>query len=124
MNDLVKKDGVLKVIETQGIQNIIKQLNKKIFLVDSLVLLNNGLIDPKELIKKQVKLKRVNEVYDDLCINVYTLNDELLGEIDSLDKTILARLLDAGKELEATVKHISNLNKIKMLTISVSLVDF
>ena len=127
MKDLiVKNKEILQYVESNGVSALKKPLGKDIFLDDVFV----DLIHDSKPINANVKkndnlvLQRNEATYNEYAIEVRTCYGILLGDVDEYKCEIFARLIDAGKELKASVKNLSQSLGNTILEISIYLVDY
>ena len=123
----IKNNDLIEKINKNGIENLIKPLQKEIFLTDIYL---SGIIFSSTASLSALKqgdsltLQRVNTKYDDFTVNVLTEKNEHVGEINEFYNAIFARLMDAGKKITAKVKRIVVNENRNVLLISVYLIDF
>lgn len=127
--DLIKsKSSALAKLTENNIDELIKPLQNKVHLMDTrisglLLLDNDDLIESLEL-NQELVLKREPLPYDKENINIYTLNNEIVGYIEERDNSLFAKLMDAGKKLTGRIKEINSVQGIKVIILSVDLIDF
>lgn len=128
MNQLtIKTTDLVKKIEDGGIDNLLKPLKKEFFLAD--VYVEGITFNPPPsfaLISEgdELVLKRKNERFNEYAVKVLTKDDKTLGDVDEVYSDIFARLLDAGKNLIAKVKHKVVYENRNVLKISIFLIDY
>ena len=126
---IISKENIVALSANNGITEMIKPLMKEVFLISTFVAGTTHVKDRSvfEEIKEDDKLilKRepVNR-FDELAIMVLTQSGKKLGYVPEKDNPILARLMDAGKKLTASVETMSVKGSYHTISISVSLVDF
>lgn len=121
-------ENKIALLNKQELSDIVKPLNREIYLFDTFIAGTLLLRDP-ELLKKvevgeKLVLRREEKIYDSNCINIYNSSDEKLGFIPEKDNVVFARLMDAGKCLIAKVSDIQDKSHMKVITIGIYLVDF
>ena len=121
-------ENKITLLNKQELSDIVKPLNREIYLFDTFIAGTLLLRDP-ELLKKvevgeKLVLRREEKIYDSNCINIYNSSDEKLGFIPEKDNVVFARLMDAGKCLIAKVSDIQDKSHMKVITIGIYLVDF
>lgn len=132
MNDneliLSKEKGIIATMKDKELSDIIKPLTSEIHLFDTFV---SGLMAQKDKtalsgIKVGDRLLLMREVnkFDDNAILIQNEQKQKLGYIPESDNVIFARLMDAGKMLEARVKKIGGNADFPQITIGIFLVDF
>ncbi|MCD8040189.1 MAG: hypothetical protein LUF82_01585 [Clostridia bacterium] len=128
MNEItVINKNVIAEIENNGAGNIIKPLQKEIYLTD-LYLYNVDECPVTELVKIKegdcLTLKHEETLYDKLNVSAYTAEGVRVGDLSDLINDVYAHLLDAGKTLKAVVVRTGVTHKNSFVKIAVSLVDF
>lgn len=128
MNGLtIKQDALIKKLEQNGINDLVKPLIREIFLINVFV---HGLtLDPPPAflsvsVGDELTLRRERAPYDEFAIDVFTKEGAFLGEVHELYNEILSRLMDAGKILKAKVGNKVLAYKRNLLEISVFLSDY
>lgn len=128
-NELMISHGnSLALVADKKIDDLLKPLNKEIFLIDT-YLAGFGRAEDQTTIDSLKKedvlfLIREEDFLDDYAILVMNNFRQKVGYIREEDNIILARLMDAGKRLTAKVKSVDSGEHIKKIRISISLVDF
>lgn len=127
-NELIeKKEGVLSVIESHEIGDIIKPLIKEIHLFDSYVAGTTHLEDSSVLdaIKEGdiLTLQRENNKFDSNAVMIITADKRKLGYVPEKDNIIFARLMDAGKLLKGKINGITKRGSFNQISIGIYLVD-
>ena len=126
---VLSKENVVALSANGGITEMIKPLMQEIFLISTFVAGTTYIKDKSvfDEIKVGDKLNLVREPenkYDEFAIAVFTQSGKKLGYLPEKDNPILARLLDAGKRLAATVEELSVKGNYVNIRIKISLVDF
>ena len=122
--ELIKKAG-----NPQGLGDLIKPLTREIHLFDSFIAGTSHLKDPDVLKKAAVgdilTLRRESgNRFDSNAILILNADGEKYGYVPEKDNMIFARLMDAGKLLEAKIKNIQPKGSFTMISIGIYLVDF
>ena len=119
---------LVTAINSQGIGEMLKPLIKEIHLFDSFVAGTTHLKDQSVLSEVKVgdklMLRREDNRFDDNAIIILTENEKKLGYVPEKDNIIFARLMDAGKMLNAQIKNIDLKGNFTQITIGIYLVDF
>ena len=123
---IIKNNELLKYTDNNELSNITKPLTKEIFLDDVFVDLLSDYIPIQANLKSgdQINLKRITESSNDETIEVRTTDGTLLGDVDEYKSTIFAHLMDAGKELKATVKALATSLDRSVLELSICMIDY
>lgn len=128
-NELTQAEGgVVALVESHEIGDVLKPLIKEIHLFDSYIAGTIHLKEPEVLegikVGNKLNLQREDNKFDDKAILV--LNDEgrKLGYVPEKDNVVFARLMDAGKLLKAKVTDIEMKGSFHMIRIGIYLVDF
>ena len=129
-NELVeKKTGELvSALDQHGLDEMIKPLIREIHLFDSYVSGTTHLSDTSVLedIKEgdKLSLRREDNKFDENAILVINEKGKKVGYVPEKDNLIFARLMDAGKKLEAKISKIEKLGTFNKISIGIYLVDF
>ena len=126
---IISKESIVALSANNGIAEMIKPLMKEVFLISTFVAGTTHVKDRSvfEEIKEDDKLilkREPDNRFDELAIMVLTKSGKKLGYIPEKDNPVLARLMDAGKKLTASVETMSVKGSYHTISISVSLVDF
>lgn len=125
---VVKKEGLVSVIEKQGLDNVIKPLSQEIHLFDSYIAGTTHLKDSSVLetiaIGDKLTLQREDNKFDSNAIMVMNAEKKKLGYVPERDNIVFARLMDAGKLLIAKINKITMKGTFKQISIGIYLVDF
>ena len=125
---MLRPDGVVSLIESGEIGDVLKPLIKEIHLFDSFVAGVTHLEDKEVLsairVGDRLTLVRENNRYDDNAILIYTADKRKLGYVPEKDNLVFARLMDAGKMLKARIDRIEDQGSLKRITIGIFLVDY
>ena len=123
-----KKGDLLAAIDSHGIGEVLKPLIKEIYLLDTFVAGTTYIPDKTALsdVKTDDKLvlKREDNKFDENAILVLLENGKKLGYVPEKDNLVFARLMDAGKLLNAVVKEIKREKSYTQIRIGINLVDF
>ena len=107
---------------------LIKPLSQEIHLFDSYVAGTTHLEDKSVLeeIKEEdiLVLRREDNKYDSNAILVLTNDQRKVGYVSEKDNLIFARLMDAGKMLQAKITDITLKGSFYQISIGIYLVDF
>lgn len=124
----VKNDGLAKMVDQNGISDIIKPLVNEIHLFDSYVAGTTHLQDKSVLeeikVDDKMILQRENNKFDDNAILILTESKKKLGYVPEKDNLIFSRLMDAGKLLMAKISKITQKGSFTQISIGIYLVDF
>ena len=124
----INTENAVALTEQFEMGNLIKPLQKEIFLFDSFVAGTSHLEDVQPV--KEIKagnlltLRREKNKYDEMAVLILDEQGRKLGYIPEKDNVIFARLMDAGKMLVARVKEIKQKGTITQIGIGIFLVDF
>ena len=125
---ILKKEGLVPLVEDKGIGNLIKPLTAEIHLFDSFVAGTTHLKDQSVLTELSVGsklcLQREDNKFDDNAILLITESGKKAGYVPEKDNIIFARLMDAGKLLSATITAIEKKGSFTQIKIGIYLVDF
>ena len=124
----IKQQDLVTITEGQGLDKLIKPLVNEIHLFDSFVAGTSYLEDKSVLddiaIGDILILRREENRFDDNAIEIYTQADKKLGYVPERDNIIFARLMDAGKCLQAKITNITKKGTFTKISIGIFLVDF
>ena len=128
-NELTKaQSGVVALVDSREIGDVLKPLIKEIHLFDSYIAGTTHLKDPEVLdtVKAgdMLNLKREDNKFDDKAILVLNEAGQKLGYVPEKDNVVFARLMDAGKLLKAKVTDVELKGGFHMIRIGIYLVDF
>ena len=126
---IVNKENIVALSANNGITEMIKPLMKEVFLISTFVAGTTHVKDRSvfEEIKEGDKLilkRQPDNRFDELAIPVLAQSGKKLGYVPERDNPVLARLMDAGKKLTATIESISVKGQYYSICIGISLVDF
>ena len=125
---ILKKEGIVPLVEEKGIGELIKPLTNEIHLFDSFVAGTTHLKDQSVLteisVGSKLSLRREDNKFDDNAIMLFAENGKKIGYVPEKDNIIFARLMDAGKLLSATVTGIEKKGSFTQIRIGIYLVDF
>lgn len=128
-NELSKTEQQsLATLDSKSLSDIIKPLTNEIHLFDSFVAGTLQLEDSSvlKLLKEDQKLilQREDSKFDSNTINILTENKAKIGYVPEKDNVIFARLMDAGKLLNAKIKKIETKGSFTTISIGIYLVDY
>ena len=121
------KQSLATLNETQ-LSDIIKPLSNEIHLFDSFVAGTLQLEDKSVLkglkIGDKLILQREDSKFDENTINIFTENKKNIGYVPEKDNVVFARLMDAGKLLNAKIKNIEIKGSFMTISIGIYLIDY
>ena len=124
----VKKETLLAAAETRDLGEMLKPLTREIHLFDSYVSGTAGLKDPAVLADirpdDRLTLLREESKFDDHAIVLKNAAGQKVGYVPEKDNVIFARLMDAGKMLNAKVTTVDRKGSFIQIGIGIYLVDF
>ena len=128
-NELTKaQSGVVALVDSREIGDVLKPLIREIHLFDSDIAGTTHLKNPEVLdtVKAgdMLNLKREDNKFDDKAILVLNEAGQKLGYVPEKDNVVFARLMDAGKLLKAKVTDVELKGGFHMIRIGIYLVDF
>jgi hypothetical protein len=124
----VRKDGLVSLLESHELGDIIKPLVREIHLFDSYIAGTTHLKDMSVL--KKIKtgdkliLMREDNKFDSNAVLILTADKRKLGYVPEKDNIVFARLMDAGKMLNAKITGIDKKGNFTQISIGIYLVDF
>lgn len=126
---VIKDDAAIALAENFDIGELIKPLQKEIFLFDTYIAGTTHLGDPTVLEKiktgdKVVFKREPDNRYDDKAIVVLNEKKEKLGYVPEKDNVVFSRLMDAGKMLTGKINEIKDKHGFIQVAIGIYLVDF
>lgn len=126
---IISKETIVALSANNGITEMIKPLMKEVFLISTFVAGTTNVKDRSvfEEIKEGDKLilkRQPDNRFDELSILVLAQSGKKLGYVPERDNPVLARLMDAGKKLTASVETISVKSNYHTISIGIWLVDF
>ncbi len=125
----IKDEAAIAVSEKFDLGELIKPLQKEIFLFDTYISGVTHLEDMTvlERIKtgdKVIFMREPDNRYDDKAIMVLNDQKEKLGYVPEKDNVVFSRLMDAGKMLTGKVNEIKDKHGFIQVAIGIYLVDF
>jgi hypothetical protein len=124
----VRKDELVSLLESHELGDIIKPLVREIHLFDSYIAGTTHLKDMSVL--KKIKtgdkliLMREDNKFDSNAVLILTADKRKLGYVPEKDNIVFARLMDAGKMLNAKITGIDKKGNFTQISIGIYLVDF
>ena len=122
------QSGVVALVDSREIGDVLKPLIKEIHLFDSYIAGTTHLKEPEVLDSVKagdmLNLKREDNKFDDKAILVLNDAGKKLGYVPEKDNIVFARLMDAGKLLKAKVTDVEMKGDFHMIRIGIYLVDF
>ena len=127
-NELTKQEqGLVSLVDTHELGEIIKPLIKEIHLFDSYIAGTTHLDDKTVLdsinVGDMLSLRRENNKFDSNAIMMLNADNKKLGYVPEKDNLIFARLMDAGKLLKAKISKIEMKGSFKQIGVGIYLVD-
>ena len=129
-NNLIKNEtaDLVNVIEQNGIVDVIKPLVNEIHLFDSFVAgttyVEDATIIEALQVGEKLNLRREDNRFDSNAIVIVTQAGKKIGYVPEKDNQIFARLMDAGKLLQAKISDIKKKGSFIQISIGIYLVDF
>ena len=129
-NEIVlKDDAAIALTEQFDIGELIKPLQKEIFLFDTYIagtthLQDHSVISKLNVGDKVIFQREPDNRYDDKAIMVLNEQKEKLGYVPEKDNVVFSRLMDAGKMLTGKINGIKDKHGFTQVTIGIYLVDF
>ena len=128
-NELTKQEqGLVSLVDTHELGDIIKPLIKEIHLFDSYIAGTTHLDDKAVLdtikVGDMLSLQREDNKFDSNAIMVLNAENKKLGYVPEKDNLIFARLMDAGKLLKAKISKIEMKGSFRQIGVGIYLVDF
>ncbi len=128
-NELTKQEqGLVSLVDTHELGDIIKPLIKEIHLFDSYIAGTTHLDDKSVLdtikVGDMLSLQREDNKFDSNAIMVLNAENKKLGYVPEKDNLIFARLMDAGKLLKAKISKIEMKGSFRQIGVGIYLVDF
>lgn len=121
------KQSLATLNETQ-LSDIIKPLSNEIHLFDSFVAGTLQLEDKSVLkglkVGDKLILQREDSKFDENTINIFTEDKKNIGYVPEKDNVVFARLMDAGKLLNAKIKNIETKGSFMTISIGIYLIDY
>ena len=128
-NLIITPQNALALSEQFKTEELIKPLQKEIFLFDTFIA-GTTYIEDDSIIRELKKgrtlfLKREpKNRFDENAIRVEDEKKRKLGYIPEKDNFVFARLMDAGKMLTAKVTDVKDKTGYKQVSISLFMIDF
>ena len=128
-NELTEQQqGVVSLVDSHDLGDIIKPLVKEIHLFDSYIAGTTHLEDKSILeeikVGDMLSLQRENNKFDSNAILILNDKGQKLGYVPEKDNLVVARLMDAGKLLKAKISRIEQKGSFKQIGVGIYLVDF
>jgi hypothetical protein len=117
MNELIRIDetNIISILNSSGNSfNVGKPFSRQIYLISASIAGSyyvddiHNLIDEMQIDARLRFIREPDNKYDELAIIVKDQNNNKLGYVPRKKNPILARLMDAGKNIYGTVKKIEN----------------
>jgi hypothetical protein len=128
-NQLTKKEeSTVGVLGKYGLGDIIKPLIQEVYLFDTFIAGTTHLEDQTVLEalrpgEKLTLLREENNEFDKKAILFLNAEKKKLGYVPKRDNIVCARLMDAGKLLNAKITGIEQRTHYKMIRVAIYLVD-
>ncbi|MDD6255868.1 MAG: HIRAN domain-containing protein [Eubacteriales bacterium] len=123
-----RQDLAKAVDEDRNLGDLIKPLVREIHLFDSFIAGTTHLADDSVLsdISEEEKLMLRREVnkFDENAILILKKDGRKLGYVPEKDNIVFARMMDAGKMLEARITDIMKRGSFTRIAIGIYLIDF
>ena len=120
--------GLVAALDQKGIGEMLKPLIREIHLFDSYVAGTSYLKDSSVLERlsegDKLTLLREDNKFDDNAILILNGSGEKIGYVPEKDNLIFARLMDAGKMINAKINNIKGKGTFTQISIGIYLVDF
>lgn len=128
-NELTEQQqGVVSLVDSHDLGDIIKPLVKEIHLFDSYIAGTTHLEDKSILeeikVGDMLSLQREDNKFDSNAILILNDKGQKLGYVPEKDNLVFARLMDAGKLLKAKIGRIEQKGSFKQIGVGIYLVDF
>lgn len=124
----IKEEGVVSLVESKELGDVLKPLIREIHLFDSFIAGTSHLKDITVLdtikVGDVLSLQREENKFDSNAIVIFNEEKKKLGYVPEKDNIIFARLMDAGKLLKAKVTKIVGHGSFKQINVGIYLVDF
>ena len=124
----IHKEGLVSLVESHDLADIIKPLTKEIHLFDSFVAGTTHLQDKSVLdeikVGDKLTLRREDNKFDSNAIMLFSESGKKVGYVPEKDNIVFARLMDAGKLLTAKIASIEKKGTFTKIRIGIYLVDF
>ena len=126
---VIKDDAAIALIEQFDIGELIKPLQKEIFLFDTYIagtmhLQDTSVISKLNVGDKVIFQREPDNRYDDKAILILNTLKEKLGYVPEKDNVVFSRLMDAGKMLTGKINEIKDKHGFTQVAIGIYLVDF
>ena len=126
---VIKDDAAIALTEQFDIGELIKPLQKEIFLFDTYIagtmhLQDHSVISKLNVGDKVIFQREPDNRYDDKAIMVQNTLKEKLGYVPEKDNVVFSRLMDAGKMLTGKINEIKDKHGFTQVAIGIYLVDF
>ena len=119
---------VVSLVTEKGLPDLIRPLQREIYLFDSYIAGTTHLKDTS-VIKAaaegdRLTLQRENNKFDEHAILILNGKGKKMGYVPEKDNLVFSRLMDAGKLLTAKIKSITQIGTFTQIQIQIYLVDF
>ena len=123
-----RQDLAKAVDEDRNLGDLIKPLVREIHLFDSFIAGTTHLADDSVLSDisegEKLMLRREVNKFDENAILILKKDGRKLGYVPEKDNIVFARMMDAGKMLEARITDIMKRGSFKRIAIGIYLIDF
>ncbi len=128
-NELTVRQGALvTLVSEKGIGDILKPLTREIHLLDTYIAgtlsLEDQMLPDAVQTGDKLQLQREENRFDEYAILVLDSRKQKLGYVPEKDSIVIARLMDAGKLLNAQVTGIGKKEGFRQISIGICLIDF
>ncbi len=122
-----QKEGLVSLVDSHELGDIIKPLIKEIHLFDSYIAGTTHLDDKSVLetikVGDVLTLQREDNKFDSNAILILNEEKKKLGYVSEKDNIVFARLMDAGKLLKAKISKIEQKGSFVQISVGIYLVD-
>ncbi len=123
-----RQDLAKAVDEDRNLGDLIKPLVREIHLFDSFIAGTTHLADDSVLSDisegEKLMLRREVNKFDENAILILKKDGRKLGYVPEKDNIVFARMMDAGKMLEARITDIMKRGSFTRIAIGIYLIDF
>lgn len=125
----IKGKQVVSLVIEKGIPDVIRPLQREIYLFDTYIAGTTHLKD-KSVIEAAAEGDRLilqreeKNKYDEHAILILNEKGKKMGYVPEKDNIVFSRLMDAGKLLTAKIKTITQKGSFTQIQIEIYLVDF
>ena len=124
----LREEDLLPVLQEHELGQLLQPLTREIFLFETYIAGTSSGEESRAAerlaVGDRLTLLREDSRFDDFAILLLNGNGERVGRIPEIDNAIFARLMDAGKQLNAKVSSIAKRSGLTRVLAGIYLIDY